>query len=154
MLTEDIFNNMNLLCVYDKGNFIKYNANNNLYNVYVIKNDNNNSYYVGLTFGYCLYRIKRHLNTNTNEICCAGSVYLLEQLDNEEDMRRMEKIWIRWFDKYSNCINKIKYNDWWKGMWYMDLNRIKKSNYIKLLNDNTIEPLSIQIVNGKNKLDI
>jgi len=151
MLTEDIFNNMNLLCVYDKGNFIKYNTNSNHYNIYVIKNNNeNNSYYVGLTWGYCFNRIKQHLITNTNEICSAGSVYLLEQLDKKEDMRRMEKIWIRWFDKYSKCINKIKYND----LGYMELNRIKKSNYIKLLNDNKIEPLSIQIVNGKMKLDI
>jgi len=150
MLTEDIFNNMNLLCVYDKGNYIKY-RNDNHYNVYVIKNNNdNNSYYVGLTWGYCFNRIKQHLITNTNEICCAGSVYLLEQLDNKEDMRRMEKIWIRWFDKYSKCVNKIKYKD----LGYMELNRIKKSNYLKLLNDNKIEPLSIQIVNGKMKLDI
>lgn len=65
-------------------------------------------------------------------------------------MRRMEKIWIRWFDKYSKCVNKIKYKD----LGYMELNRIKKSNYLKLLNDNKIEPLSIQIVNGKMKLDI
>jgi len=151
MLTEDIFNNMNLLCVYDRGNFIKYETNCNHYNIYVIKNNNdNNSYYVGLTWGYCFNRIKQHLITNTNELCYAGSVYLLEQLERKEDMKRMEKIWIRWFDKYSKCINKIKYND----LGYMELNRIKKSNYIKLLNNNTIEPLSIQIINGKMKLDI
>tara|TARA_R100001198_G_C5226779_1_gene207184 strand:- start:1250 stop:1711 length:462 start_codon:yes stop_codon:yes gene_type:complete len=153
MLTEDIFNNMNLLCVYDKGNFIKYNSNDNHYNIYVIKNNNdNNSYYVGLTWGYCFNRIKQHLINNTNEICADGSVYLLEQLDNKDFMRIMEKIWIRWFDKYSNCINKLKYNN--EDFRCMELNNIKKSNYIKLLNDNTIEPLSIQIGRCKIKLDI
>ncbi len=140
MLTEDIFNNMNLLCVYDKGNFIKYNSNDNYYNVYVIKNNNDNkSYYVGLTWGYCFNRIKQHLINNTNEICDAGSVYLLEQLETKDEMRIMEKIWIRWFDKWSNCVNKRKYNNFE----YMDLPTFKKSNYKKLLNDNTIEPFSI-----------
>lgn len=105
MLTEDIFNNMNLLCVYDNNKI-----NEDIYNlkpfiIYVIKNED--KYYIGLSKNI-INRIEQHKTNNTNGLYHNGKVYILEEFDNKNYMDLFEKIWIRWFVRYANCVNACK----------------------------------------------
>ena len=105
MLTEDIFNNMNLLCVYDNKKL-----NEDIYNlkpfvIYVIKNED--KYYIGLSKNI-INRIKQHITNNTNGLYHNGKIYIIEEFDNENYMVLFEKIWIRWFVRYANCVNACK----------------------------------------------
>jgi hypothetical protein len=106
MLTEDIFNNMNLLCVYDNNKI-----NEDIYNlkpfiIYVIKNED--KYYIGLTINI-INRIEQHKKTDTNGLYHNGKIYILEEFDDKSYLDLFEKIWIRWFVRYGICVNKCKY---------------------------------------------
>tara|TARA_R100000951_G_scaffold115821_1_gene125211 strand:+ start:121 stop:597 length:477 start_codon:yes stop_codon:yes gene_type:complete len=113
MITEEIFNNMNLECVYENNNLISIGDLLKPYIIYVIKNDD--KYYIGLTNNIS-NRIYQHKDkkTDTNGLfSCENKnnikIYILEQFEDKIYLDLFEKIWIRWFIRYANCINKCKY---------------------------------------------
>ena len=100
-MNDEIFDKMDLVCVYD--DHINYELiNKKSFYVYVIVN--NDVYYVGLTSNLT-ERIKQHIYKNTNDLQSGGKIYILENLEDEDKMRKMEKIWIVWFKLNSLCIN-------------------------------------------------
>lgn len=73
--------------------------------VYVLKNAN--TFYVGMTTNI-ISRLTKHTHRNHIITENEGEVYILEQVYTEKQMRKMENVWIIWFDKHLNCENRIK----------------------------------------------
>jgi len=103
-LTDELFDKFDLLMMYN-GNINP--SIDSLYDknvVYVIKTKDH--YYIGSTI-HIKHRLQEHIRSNTNNIRDGGSMYILETVDNDIDMRKMENIWILWFWNNSQCINKL-----------------------------------------------
>jgi len=105
MISLEQFYRMDLRCIYTNNMIDEDIKKMKGFFIYLIVNYHKNKFYVGLTTN--LYgRIQGHIRCDTNEI---NEVYLLEELDNEKQMRFMEKIWINYFMVNSVCVNKTNY---------------------------------------------
>ena len=103
MLTNEVFWKMDLRCIYKNGIAEEIGKG---YYVYVIINAD--KYYVGLTRTF-KKRIAVHLHSNTNNIRDDEScIYILENLEDEFQMRTMEYIWIIWFCLNTDCVNATR----------------------------------------------
>ena len=105
MLTNEVFWKMDLRCIYKNG--IAEEIGKGFY-VYLIINAD--KYYVGMT-KHLERRIYDHIRTNTNNIRDDEScIYILENVENEKNMRILEYIWIIWFCLNTDCVNVERFN--------------------------------------------